>query len=127
MDFKDTGRKLKNGKKGAGMVEVLVSFVILLLCLAMITTCMGLATGLIFKAKRMDQNNAALEQGIAEKESVVAGTDSSIYDGLTSSGSINYNFENVFSFSVNKAQMPVTVTDSSGNASTTNINVFSGS
>ena len=111
--------------RGAGMVEVLVAFVILLLCLTMITTCMGLATGLIFKSKTLDQNNAALEQAIAAKESLaVKSSAGSIYD-LDGTGTINYNFENVFTFSSQKAQLPLNVTDSSGNTKTVNINVFS--
>ena len=43
--------KILKNIKGMSMVEVMVAFVILLMCLAMVTTCMSLSSNLMVKAK----------------------------------------------------------------------------
>lgn len=48
------------------MVEVMVAFVILLMCLAMVTTCMSLSSNLMVKAKDSDASNETLEEALSD-------------------------------------------------------------
>lgn len=61
-------KKIIKSEKGMGMTEILVAFVILLMCMAMVMTCMRLSSGLMQKAKNEDTSYSATEKAIASGE-----------------------------------------------------------
>jgi Tfp pilus assembly protein PilV len=73
-------KKLINNK-GMTMTEILVAFLLLLLCLLMLVNCMSLASNLIKKSKDLDDAHTSVQKMLATE----SGTDSQ-------TGSIIYNF-----------------------------------
>ncbi len=100
-------KKIIRGNEGMAMTEILVAFVILIMCFAMLYTCMRLASSLILKSGEMDRNHAVYQKGIEEK----LATDSYPTDG---NGTITYSFNGGYTFTLSTAT--ISATDAGGNS-----------
>ncbi len=100
-------RSILKQNKGVAMTEIIVAFLVLMICLAMLYTCMKLSSNLILKAKDTDDSHAEYQK--SAQESLVANS----YPE-TGSGSVTYSFRNGYTLKLNTAT--VTATDGEDNS-----------
>ncbi|MCR4904060.1 MAG: hypothetical protein K6A23_14475 [Butyrivibrio sp.] len=106
-------KKILNNKEGMAMTEILVAFLVLMMCLSMLYTCMKLSSNMILKAADIDRNHAVYQR--TSEESLVGSSYPS-----SSTGTVTYTFGSGYSLTLNTNA--ITGTDKEGN--TMNIPVF---
>ncbi len=99
-------KKIINNKNGVAMTEVLVAFLVLMMCLAMLYTCMRLASNFIHKTADADRSRTVYQKNLEET------VKNSSYPE-TGSGSITYTFQNGYSLKLDTGT--ITATDGDGN------------
>jgi len=86
--------------KGMTMVEIIVAFAMLLLCVGMLMGCVKFASNLFREATDRDRENSRVSVQIGEELSGYKGYD------LPPTGSVVYSFENgAFKMELNKAKV----------------------
>ncbi len=112
-DLITRAKKVIKEDKGVAMTEVLVAFLILMMCLGMLYTCMRLSSNMIMKAADIDKNHAEYQKNLEETLTT------SSYP-TTATGSVTYTFQSGYTITMNTANLEVT--DDSGD--TVNVPVF---
>lgn len=86
--------KRKIGNKGIAMTEIIVAFLMLLICLAMLNVCMTLSSNLLHKSKEIDLSYTNYGEKLAE---MIAGSNDDVTAVFNTehNGQIEYKFSGI--------------------------------